>query len=300
MKSRTASPPPPARGKAWPDAGARLALAGLAAALLMLAGCAPASAPAPPPTVGVSNPKSLVTIEIPPTPDIPQEQASPAPPLPTPPPAGQPSPTPTVYIGVFLGAIPPEEVEGVVATIGVPPPAAPQAAQLLGPGTCAIALAPPFTNAWGANPLLQERLRCPTNAGFGLRMVGQPFERGVMFWRETGDLYAISEQGTRQGSATDTFWHIIDTWSEGQPESDPAFSPPEGLIQPIRGFGNAWRNTPALREALGWATGTEGWFDSFWQDFEGGWMMVGTGGQVYALVPTDASTGYHFGALPGG
>jgi hypothetical protein len=259
----------------------------LSAALLVA--CAPAGATTPPATVGLSNPKSLVTVFISPTAEVAQEQASPVALQPSPPPAGAlPSPSATPYIGVFLGAST-IEPEGLIA----PPP------QPTPRGVCAAPPAPSFNNTWTANPLLQERLRCAVNSGFGLRLVYQPFERGHMFWRDTGEIYALSEQSIRQGSATDTFWRVTDTWQEGQPESDPALQPPEGLLQPIRGFGNSWRNNPTIRDALGWATAPEQWFDSFWQDFEGGWMMVGPGGQAFALVPTDANTGFHFGALPG-
>ena len=274
-----------------------VALTGAALIAAILAGCTSSGAPTPPSPVGLRNPKSLATVFISPTPDVPQEQASPAAPV-SPPPAGlAPTATATPYIGIFMGAAQVEEIEGPVSgSAGALSATSPPAAS----GACAIPPASPFNNAWTANPVLRERLRCPVNAGFGLRLVQQPFERGIMFWRETGDIYALSVQSIQQGSAADIYWRTTDTWQEGQPESDPAFSAPEGRLQPIRGFGNAWRNNPTLRDALGWATGPEGWFDSFWQDFEGGWMMVGPGGQVFALVPSDANTGVHFGALPGG
>ncbi len=261
-----------------------------------LAGCASTGAPTPPATVGLSNPKSLATVFISPTPDAPQDQASPAPTVTRLPPGMFAAPTATPYVGVFLGAAA-VEIEGMVSA---PPVAASPVPQRPAGGACSIAPAAPFNNAWSANALIQERLRCPVNTGFGLRLVHQSFERGYMFWRETRDIYALSEGSIRQGSATDTFWRVSDTWQEGQPESDPAFSPPEGLLQPIRGFGNAWRGNAGIRDALGWATEPERWFDSFWQDFEGGWMMVGPDGRVFALVRSDADTGVHFGALPGG
>lgn len=276
---------------------ARLLLLWSALALLALVGCTTAGGATPPATVGLSNPKSLATVYISPTPDLPQEQSSPAPTFTPQPAGGQPTATATPYIGIFLGAASGEEIEGLITPAAVAPlPTQPRASG----GACTISPAPPLNMTWAANPLLQQRLGCPVNAGFGLRLVYQPFERGHMFWRDTGEIYALSEQSIRQGSATDTFWRMADTWQEGQPESDPGFSPPDGLRQPIRGFGNAWRSNEGLRNALGWAVDGERWFDSFWQDFEHGWMMVGPDGRIFALVPSDVNTGVHFGALPGG
>ena len=41
-------------------------------------------------------------------------------------------------------------------------------------------------------------------------------------------------------------------------EMDPTLVPPESsLYQPKRGFGKLWRNTPEIKDALGWATTPE-------------------------------------------
>ncbi len=48
-----------------------------------------------------------------------------------------------------------------------------------------------------------------------------------------------------------------DTFSEDEPETDPAIVAPEGLIQPKRGFGKVWRENGPVRDALGWATEIE-------------------------------------------
>ncbi len=40
------------------------------------------------------------------------------------------------------------------------------------------------------------------------------------------------------------FERFEDTWTPDEPESDPAVVPPEGLYQPIRGFGKVWRENP--------------------------------------------------------
>ncbi len=49
----------------------------------------------------------------------------------------------------------------------------------------------------------------------------------------------------------------MDEFREGDPESDPAFSPPPGREQPLRGFGKVWREHADLRSAIGWALAKE-------------------------------------------
>lgn len=56
-----------------------------------------------------------------------------------------------------------------------------------------------------------------------------------------------------------------DTWVEGEPASDPAIVPPEGHLQPVRGFGKVWRERPEVRGKLGWATAPEQSYEAAWQ-----------------------------------
>jgi len=56
-----------------------------------------------------------------------------------------------------------------------------------------------------------------------------------------------------------------DSWSKGDPETDPAISPPAGMVRPVRGFGKVWREEPGVGDGLGWATASEQGFDSMWQ-----------------------------------
>ena len=50
---------------------------------------------------------------------------------------------------------------------------------------------------------------------------------------------------------------FTDEWDPGEPESDPTLEPPPGFYQPVRGFGQVWREQPGVRERLGWALGDE-------------------------------------------
>ena len=56
-----------------------------------------------------------------------------------------------------------------------------------------------------------------------------------------------------------------DRWQQGAAESDPTFVPSEGLYQPVRGFGEVWRNEPGVRDRLGWALTLEQSFDGAYQ-----------------------------------
>lgn len=79
-----------------------------------------------------------------------------------------------------------------------------------------------------------------------------PFEGGFMFWvGDTNQIYVLT------GGADEfagTFNVYQDTWREGMPETDPNIQAPEGFVQPARGFGQAWRTYPGVRDSLGWGT----------------------------------------------
>jgi hypothetical protein len=244
-----------------------------------------------------SLPKQLATIALTPTPSPviagiegqPVAAAQPATATQGPP---RPTPTLTPYVGLFLGE--PTEEGGEPAptlapyVINTSPggvPVVPAGGAVPSGGGCGSAVASVFSNAYNA---VQQRLGCALNGGTPMNgMVTQPFERGNMFWRgDTRQIYALAANGQ--------FWQMADTWSEGMPADDPAFAPPGGLLQPVRGFGLVWRSNPAIREALGWATLPEVQYNGYWQDFEHGAMFVGNNNLIYALFTAE---GQHSGPL---
>jgi len=145
------------------------------------------------------------------------------------------------------------------------------------------------------------------------QFIEQPFENGRMFWlglsieERCRPVHAF-EPGTGvifvlvfdSGGDTGTWLRFVDDWDPvSEPESDPSVQPPEGLLEPIRGFGHVWRNklTEAERQALGWATlnevpfvapyeyisgGTVGNQDT-WVSGPGVHMLQGYGGTQYSL-----------------
>lgn len=81
----------------------------------------------------------------------------------------------------------------------------------------------------------------------------QLYENGFMVWVErpsaAGTIYVFQNGGN--------YLSYPDTWDASiDPESGDE-SPPEGLIEPIRGFGKVWRENSIVRSTLGWAVGFE-------------------------------------------
>lgn len=106
---------------------------------------------------------------------------------------------------------------------------------------------------------------CPDGPAQTRTVVEQAFEGGRLPWipNEGGAvIYALFPDGQVYGAA--------DLWSAGQPESDPALTPPAGRFQPVRGFGKFWRETAWVRERLGWALAPEQSYDTLYQEETGG------------------------------
>jgi hypothetical protein len=99
---------------------------------------------------------------------------------------------------------------------------------------------------------------CPASPPNTGSMAAERFERGLMIWTGYQDrIYILYSDG---GSP---LWDAQpNAWFPGQPENDPGLTPPDGLFQPVRGFGAAWRTgyvspSQVVRDRLGWATEPE-------------------------------------------
>ncbi|MFN3331420.1 MAG: hypothetical protein ACK47M_02760 [Caldilinea sp.] len=130
---------------------------------------------------------------------------------------------------------------------------------------------------WDNKPDVQQALgwattQRPTSSAAAI----QRFDNGVMVWvEETARVYAFLNNG---------LWlSYADTFREGDPESDPAFAPPAGKQQPVRGFGKVWREHPDLRDAIGWALTKEEPATALRQPFERGQIMR-VGVFIYTMV----------------
>ncbi len=83
----------------------------------------------------------------------------------------------------------------------------------------------------------------------------QEFERARFFWLEPAErAQSIWVLYYEKGTPNKGRWGIFeDTFEEGEISIDPNIVAPEGLLQPIRGFGKLWRNNSELRSDVGWA-----------------------------------------------
>jgi hypothetical protein len=267
-----------------------LAVLAMAFGMLIAAGCQPTTAGEDAFVVAdlfATPGKAIATVALSPTPQPEAtEQGALAP---------TPGPTLPLPTGVVL-----QQPTQPIGTFELP--SSPAAPLLLTPVACDPPPMP-FTPVWQNIEQARALMRCPVGAPEEVRGVFQSFEHGVMFWRESDkSIFVLSELRIRQGDDTDSWWRVADTFREGEPEGDPALQPPDGLAQPVRGFGKAWRSNAFIREALGWAVGSEAEIGSLWQQFEGGWMMTGPGGSpIYVMAPLDEppySSGVHLGPLP--
>jgi hypothetical protein len=111
----------------------------------------------------------------------------------------------------------------------------------------------------------------------------QRFENGTMVWRQdTSQIYVFFNDGTWRSFA--------DTFEEGDRESDAAFAPPAGKMQPIRGFGKVWRDNPDVREQLGWAMAKEAAQPAEVHTFERG-VILRYGPLLFVAIGIDIDRG---------
>jgi len=113
----------------------------------------------------------------------------------------------------------------------------------------------------------------------------QSFEHGFMIWLESDQrIYVFFYAGQRYRNYPNSF-------VEGELESDPSIVPPTGLLQPVRGFGELWREDADVREGLGWALAPEAGYNTWMQGYQGLGMhnnvywLRGLDGTIYQQAP---------------
>jgi hypothetical protein len=113
----------------------------------------------------------------------------------------------------------------------------------------------------------------------------QPFERGRMIWvdrLEEDTVYILIHTTDESGG---TWQQYRDTFREGDRESG-GLTPPDGLLEPVRGFGKVWREElDGLDARIGWALAPELGYVGEIQHFEHGLMLWNPlDGVTYALL----------------
>lgn len=247
--------------------------------VLVLAGCTGTTAPTPSaPTVPPVQVKLLATVFISPTPNPQEQQATQLAIRPTTTQqAIAPTPTATAYVGVFLG----EAEQSLESAFDAPPappsPTLPAQFVTPSPQPCPFETDVVFGTNWRADVRVEQVLGCAVEAPVQFLGNVQIFERGVMYWRgDTNEIWALTQNTVGVGQ----YWYVA---SAGQIEN-PGITAPEGLIVPVRGFGDVWLNVAGVRDALGFARTPEQPATFNTQRFAGGRLILDTtAGQVWAL-----------------
>ncbi len=150
-------------------------------------------------------------------------------------------------------------------------------------GTCATPPDGSFGAIYASDPQIQTGLGCPLSGSSSTSSAYQTFQNGLMIWVQSlgnppqSVIYVLFNNGTYQ-RLTDTFEDGVDPSSTGQ-------TPPEGFAEPVRGFGKVWRDTPGVRDGIGWASSGEIPVAAQVQLFERGEMLALTqSGQTFVLI----------------
>ncbi|MEM9777412.1 MAG: hypothetical protein AAF902_22730, partial [Chloroflexota bacterium] len=93
---------------------------------------------------------------------------------------------------------------------------------------------------------------CPRSNPVTANGAYQPFVGGFMIWHMGHDgqytIGVFSDDGRVLDLSREYYDGSEISWSE---------SPPTGLYQPVRGFGNVWVNSDTIRSELSWAVAEE-------------------------------------------
>lgn len=151
-------------------------------------------------------------------------------------------------------------------------------------GSCANVPPGVFGAVFQGDPNVAAALGCPlAPTAAAVSSAYQPFQNGVMFWvsslgaQPQSAIYALFNNGTYQ--------RFNDTFTEGVDPASSGAVPPQGYLEPVRGFGKVWRDSSLVRDTLGWATTGEAGGSAQVLMFERGEMVsVSQAGQVYILV----------------
>ena len=125
---------------------------------------------------------------------------------------------------------------------------------------CPIEIGAKFTDLLANRPELADRLGCAAQDQQARAVAEQSFQRGQMLWLAgpqagNGTIYVIQ---AAEAQSTRLSWQSFeDTWHAGDPEDSGDSVPPDGLIEPIRGFGKLWYANDTISGQLGWGVSGE-------------------------------------------
>jgi hypothetical protein len=159
------------------------------------------------------------------------------------------------------------------------------------PPVCPVAVDAALASGWD-----YARLGCPKAPSTIVWSAWQPFEHGDMIWMEDTDwIYALNHAGgtdSKQGQ-----WATGGNgWRWDGITNAPQLTPPEGLVEPIRGFGFVWYyKLGGPTSQVGWGTAEEKGFCALVQRFDKGMLVqstpaAGCGGGQFNWATTSGFT----------
>jgi hypothetical protein len=179
------------------------------------------------------------------------------------------------------------------APVPIVSPSVPLTTTLSPPEDCPTLPTGSFLAIWQSAPALQAALSCPTSyhprivpQAWEAKTSYQPFEHGRMIWSDHQGWYAhpvifVIFSNGRYRRFEDTFDSATDPVSGGE-------TPPDGLREPVLGFGKVWREHIGVRNALGWAIAPEISGTGYYQLFMGGHMVwIAQTGRTYVFIQND-------------
>jgi hypothetical protein len=167
-----------------------------------------------------------------------------------------------------------------------PPPAAPTSppptstpTETPSPTPCSIDIGPAFQPKLSEGIIITSTLGCPITEQQQTQAAEQPFQHGRMFWRSDTDQVYVLYNDSR------TFQIESDPHVEGDPEDacpEIGVAPP-GLVKPVRGFNRQWCNIPGVRDTLGWGLESERAYETTWQEFGLGHVIMSRAAHIFVL-----------------
>ncbi len=194
------------------------------------------------------------------------------------------TPAPTVYVGVFLGendtvvdpVVDPTRYQGTLTAGNLPTPL---------PINCLYPTDAVFGTVWMTNESARAALGCPGEPATPYIGTVQFFERGVMYWLPTGEIWTVAPGGALGG----VYWYV----PIAPPDQGWQAQAPDGLRVPEFSFGALWRANEQIRQTLGYARADESSVSITVQRFDGGALLFDqTSAQVFTLVGRDDGTAY--------
>jgi hypothetical protein len=249
--------------------------------LFLLSACG-TETPTPVALVPSVMPKLLATVEISPTPNQAEQEATrgASPPTATNAPIA-PTEQPTAYVGVFLGEAQGEDGGPVIEPSLLNNQPATATSSFNASLCSAIPPDEKLGTAWTADAAVVSRLGCPIEYMASYKGSLQIFERGVMYWRPTGEIWAVAPGDKR-------YWYV-----PVPPPPPPVMdAAPNGLRVPALGFGGVWSSIEGVKAAIGYAQTDEQQASLATQRFQGGTILVDfSSGQVFVFYSDSTLAG---------